>query len=169
MLHLSRSLTRSFAYLLCGVLAGCDTHSPAEYERLYTQARVAAAKQAPAPLWAGLRLGMDSAQVVQHLDSLRRGQALVWTLPSGPLPVTPYPSYRAGHLREFALLVPGNGQPWSPRHEELQAGLNATYGPNYPRGTSTLHQISWFNRGTEIELDAARSPGFSIIYKQAGP
>jgi hypothetical protein len=151
--------------LLLPLLAGCDTRSPTEIEKQYSQALALARQQpAAATVGPGLRFGMDSLHVTRQLDSLRIRGRLVWSLNHERLAMKAYPSYSAGKLVRLVLRLEADGQPGSSLGNTLESELSEAYGTSYPFGTSSYHVVRWFYHGMAVELAAVVATGYTITY-----
>lgn len=158
-----------YCFILLLVLPACtDPNATLEAQQeQYHQAHLLAERQPTYPVVGpGFRLGMDSAQVRHHLDSLRMRDELNWRLSLGPVMTTYAPSYNAGKLLELTLLLQAGGQPGALAHLELQRGLRRAYGdagcPHWV--SSQQQQLSWFKGGTEIELTPLPGVGYQLRY-----
>jgi hypothetical protein len=152
--------------LLLALLPLTSCKSVPEREQRYQAAYDAASKLPTFPYAAsGLRFGMDSTQVQQHLDSLRQRDELNWQLSTGRLPIEAEPEYVKGKLVKLQLTLGTTGLPNSPEYRELVSGLTQAYGPGYVHGLGEDDDAqSWFKGGTEIELTPWVGVGFTLEY-----
>jgi hypothetical protein len=138
-----------------------------EREQCY-QAAYDAASKLPVFFYvaSGLRFGMDSSQVQQHLDSLRQRDELGWQLSSGRLPMQVEPEYVKGRLVRLQVLLHGSGLTNSLEHLELLRGLNKAYREGYEHSPSDEGGVrSWFKGGTKVQLMTLSGMGYALDYR----
>lgn len=169
---------RSFLLLLG--LFGCESHPRPrsehhdeytvvalnDHERAYQAARAAACTQPAYPLVGlGLRWGMNSTQVRQHLDSLRQHPHRSWPLPTCRLGREVWPAYQQGRLVSFFLTPGSTGSPTTTTRDylDLVRGLEHLYGLSYPHGEAPV-VWSWFKGGTEVQLISLNGYGYYLDY-----
>jgi hypothetical protein len=129
---IASSSKRLVNLLLLAMLPLASCTSVPEREQRYQAAYDAASKLPTFPYAAsGLRFGMDSTQVQQHLDSLRQRDQLGWQLSTGRLPMQAEPEFVKGKLVKLQLTLGTTGLPNSPEYRELVRGLTQAYGPGY--------------------------------------
>jgi hypothetical protein len=103
--------------LLLALLPLASCKSVTEREQRYQAAYGAASKLPTFPYAAsGLRFGMDSTQVQQHLDSLRQRDELSWQLSIRRLPMQAEPEFVKGKLVNRQLTLGTTGLPNSPEY-----------------------------------------------------
>jgi hypothetical protein len=167
-------------FLLLLGLISCETHPLPfserndEYtlvalnddERAY-QAALAAARTRPAypVVGFGLRLGMNSGQVSQHLDSLRQHRELGWPLPTWQLRREVWPDFEHDRLVRLFLCRDGTNTnlPTTREYLDVVHGLEHLYGLGYPHGEAPV-TCSWFKGGTEVQLINLHEYGYYLCY-----
>jgi hypothetical protein len=138
-----------------------------EQQQHYDQAQAAALKQLTFLYTvSGLRFGMGSSQVQQHLDSLRQHDELGWQLSSGQLPMQVEPEYVKGRLVRLQVLLHGSGLTNSLEHLELLKSLDNIYGEGYEHSPGDEGGVrSWFKGGTEVQLMTLSGTGYALDYR----
>lgn len=165
-------------FLLLLVLVSCETPTrnlrerDDEYhivalndnERAYQAARAAARTQPVYPVVGlGLRLGMDSGQVRQHLDSLRRHRAMGWPRSTYQLRQEVGPDFEQDRLVRVWLMPDHTNLPTAHEYFDVVHYLEYLYGLSYPHGEAPA-RCSWFKGATEVQLINIPEYGYYLQY-----